>query len=319
MEQVYHYPPDLLELLVDTIGRLSRSKKGVLLIFQGAGVSATDMREMQARVERAPDTVSRFEIARDVLVRLNERGDSGLGPRRALLKRVVEFNRFETCWPKEQLEAAGLVTRVRELVQERDAFTRMAQEKEAEQAKQRSMADAQRASTVNRGRKIETLNAELGRLFGMDDAPHERGKLLEKVLNDLFRAYEILVREDFRRQARDTSLVIEQIDGVIEFGSNLYLVEMKWLKDPVGVAEFHPHLSRIFLRNNASGIFISSSGFSEPVLKICEEALTKKTMVLCSLQEIVFLLQRKGDLVDLLRAKYQAAVVEKKPYLEILN
>jgi len=319
MEQVYHYPADLLELLVDTIGRLSRSKKGVLLFFQGAAVPAADLAAMTERVNAAPDSISRFEIARDVLVKLNARGDSGLGPRRALLKRVVEFNRFEACWPKEQLEASGLVARVRDLINERDAFTRMKQERDTEQAQRRAQTEAQRTNAANKLKRIEDVDARLGRLFGMDDAAHQRGKLLEAVLNDLFRAYDILVREDFRRRDGDTPLVLEQIDGVIEFGSNIFLVEMKWLKDPVGIAEFHPHLARLFLRANVAGLFISSSGFTEPVLRTCQEALSQKTMILCSLQEVVLLLQRRADLVDFLRAKYQSAVVDKRPFLEIVH
>jgi hypothetical protein len=35
----FHYPPELFNLLVDTIPVLNRSKKDVLLFFRGAGVS----------------------------------------------------------------------------------------------------------------------------------------------------------------------------------------------------------------------------------------------------------------------------------------
>jgi hypothetical protein len=99
----------------------------------------------------------------------------------------------------------------------------------------------------------------------------------------------------------------------------IHLVEMKWLKGPVGVSEFFPHLSRLFLRANAHGIFISTNGYTEPVVKECSVALSQKTMVLCSLREIVMLLQRHGDLVEFLKKKSRAAIIEKNPYLEILS
>lgn len=38
MDTAYHYPPELLDLLVDTIPRLTRSKPEVLDFFRGAGV-----------------------------------------------------------------------------------------------------------------------------------------------------------------------------------------------------------------------------------------------------------------------------------------
>lgn len=94
---------------------------------------------------------------------------------------------------------------------------------------------------------------------------------------------------------------------------------MKWLKDPVGIAEFSPHLVRLFGRANASGIFISASKFTEPVIKACSDALNQRTIFLCTLEEIVMLLQREGDLVAFLRRKSQAAIIDKQPFLEILR
>jgi Restriction endonuclease len=178
---------------------------------------------------------------------------------------------------------------------------------------------AEQAAAAEKRAKIESVNSRLTSLFGMDDRPHERGKLLEAVLNDLFKAYGIHVQEDFRRKDADSSAVLEQIDGVIELDGAIYLVEMKWLNSPVGVGEFLPHLSRLFLRANAHGIFISSSGYTEPVVKECATALAQKTMILCSLQEFVMLLQRQGDLIAFLKRKSQAAIVDKNPYLQILS
>ncbi|CEJ42574.1 conserved hypothetical protein [Xanthomonas citri pv. bilvae] len=143
--------------------------------------------------------------------------------------------------------------------------------------------------------------------------------MLEAVLNDLFKVYDVLVREDFRRKAPDTGTVLEQINGVIELDGTLHLVEMKWLNVPVGMGEFSPHLSRLFMRANAHGIFIATNGYTESVLTECRNALNLKTIFLCSLQEFVMLLQRRDDLVPLLKKKSQAAIIDKNPYLEVLS
>ena len=37
-DNTYHYPPELFELLCDTIPRLSKSKQGVIDFFRGAGI-----------------------------------------------------------------------------------------------------------------------------------------------------------------------------------------------------------------------------------------------------------------------------------------
>jgi hypothetical protein len=38
MDITFHYPPDLMNLLIDTLPLLCRSKEDLLLFFQGAGV-----------------------------------------------------------------------------------------------------------------------------------------------------------------------------------------------------------------------------------------------------------------------------------------
>ena len=318
MADEFHYPPDVFELLIETIARLSRGKKGVVLFLQGAGVAQDDLEEVSRVVHTNPNSINKFEIVRNVLTKVNARGDSGLRPRREIIKRVTEFESFETCWPEDQLKAKGLVASVREAVNAKDSFTRMKQERENEREQVLSRQRAEQAAATERRAKIEDVSRRLFALFSMDDKPQERGKLLEAVLNDLFKAYGIHVREDFRRKDPDSSVVLEQIDGVIELNGSIYLVEMKWLKDPVGVAEFGPHLVRVFGRANASGIFISNSKYTEPVVKQCAEFLNHRTTFLCSLQEIVLLLQRQDDFVELLKRKSQAAIIDKKPFLEIL-
>lgn len=39
MEESYHYPPEVINLLVDTVPLLCGSKNDVLVFFRGAGVS----------------------------------------------------------------------------------------------------------------------------------------------------------------------------------------------------------------------------------------------------------------------------------------
>lgn len=320
MADHFQYPPDLFELLVETIPRLFRSKKSVLQFFQGAGVQGEDLAEVTQLVRTATSTTSKYEIVRTVLTRLNARGDSGLRARREVIKRVTEFENFDLCWETDRMVAKGLVSSVREAVQKKDAFTRMKQERDAErEVTQARYREAQSAFT-DRRQSLEDVQRRLFALFAMDDQPHERGLLLESVLNDLFKAYGILIKESFvRRRPTDNSVVLEQIDGVIELGNTIHLVEMKWLNKPVGVAEFSPHLVRVMGRVGASGIFISSSGFTQPVIAQCTEFLNASTTVLCSLQEIVMLLQRQGDLIGFLKAKSQAAIVNKLPFFEILN
>lgn len=113
--------------------------------------------------------------------------------------------------------------------------------------------------------------------------------------------------------------MVEQIDGVVEFDGHIYLVEMKWWSQPLGVADVSQHLVRVFNRGAARGILISQSGYTGPAITTCRESLAKSVFVLATLEEIVLLLERDASLVDLLRDKVRAAITDKNPLIEPLK
>ena len=115
--------------------------------------------------------------------------------------------------------------------------------------------------------------------------------MLEDILNRLFRTDGILVRESFTRLGKRGQGVIEQIDGVVEIEGEIYLVEMKWLKDPAGPGDVAQHLVRVLGRNSSRGIFISYSGYTDAAINTCKEALVNAVVVLCTLQEFVLLME----------------------------
>ena len=113
--------------------------------------------------------------------------------------------------------------------------------------------------------------------------------------------------------------VIEQIDGVVEIDGDLYLVEMRWWKSPIGPGEVSPHIVRIFNRGlQVKGIFISYSPYTDGAIETCKQALAGGAVVaLCTLEEIVWVLDRYEQGADLratLRAKVHAALLDKCPW-----
>jgi restriction system protein len=120
MDIIFQYPPDLMNLLIDTIPRICRSKKDVLLFFKGAGVNSTLTNDLSVQLKMDKASINKYEIARTVLTRLNEKGEATLRERREVLKRITEFEDFSTCWPKDQLEAKGLVAEIRRVINVKD-------------------------------------------------------------------------------------------------------------------------------------------------------------------------------------------------------
>lgn len=318
MDIIYHYPPELLNLLVDTIPLLCRSKRDVVTFFKGAGIPAGVTNDLVGKINRDKDSISKFEITRTVLIRLNERGEASLRERREVLKRVIEFENFSSCWPTDQLKAKGLVTEIRGLINVKDSFTRMQNERDSERKRRLEEQTAIIKSKEDHLKMMATIKADLFALFGETDA-HRRGKSLEGVLNRLFGAAGILITEAFTLRGSDGEGVVEQIDGVVEIDNHLYLVEMKWWSEALGPGDVSQHLVRVFYRGHARGIFISTSGYTPAAINTCREALQKSVVVLCHLEEIVLLLEKELTLKAFLKEKIQAAIIHKNPLHEPLR
>lgn len=318
MAEEYHYPPELFELLVETIPLLVKGKKDVLTFFKGAGVELGLMTDMTRKVDQDKDSIKKHEIVRTVLERLNERGDATLRARREVVRRVVEFEDFSACWPSDQLKAKGLVAQIRQVVNVKDSFTRMREEMEREQRERRAERQAKLEREQRRREKIAAIKSDLFALF-KEQNPQRRDKRLEAVLNRLFAEDGILLKEAFTIIGDEGEGIIEQIDGVIEIDGEVYLVEMKWWDKPLGVGEVSQHLVRVFHRDQSRGIFISASGYTDPAITTCRESTSKIVVVLCELQEFVTLLEREVDLKGFLKEKIDASIIHKNPFYQPLR
>lgn len=315
-EAAFHYPPELMALLVDTVPVLCKSKKDVVLFFRGAGVPADMTADVERRIREDRASINKYEIARAILTRMNEGQDSLLSARRELLKRISEFEDFTRCYESDVMKAKGLVGEVRRIVNVKDSFTRMSQER-AREADARRTEHAQRvAATKARGERINAAKTQLFGLFA-EINPQRRGKALEGVLNTLFRAYDVLIAEDFTRKGGGDTGIVEQIDGVVEIDHDLYLVEMKWWDKPLGPGEVSPHINRLLVRSGVGGIFISSSDYTPAALEMCRDFLQHRVLTLCTVREIVDLLNREADLIAMLRAKIRTAKLDRNPFKEV--
>lgn len=312
MENTFHYPPELLGLLIETLPRLCKTKKDLLLFFEGAGVSRSLLSPYEALLKTNPDAFKKHLVTRELLAKLNENGDQSLRARREILKRITEFQDFSVCWETDRAAARGNVAQVCELVNVKDSFTRIKQERDEERRKRFAEQTASVTAEKDRKAKIEVVKEDFYALFGEHDTK-KRGKALEGVLNSLFSAYGILVREAFTLKGACSEGIIEQIDGLVELDNYLYLVELKWWNKPLGVGEVAQHLVRVYNRGGqVRGIFISYSKFTQPAITTCTEASQRGTyVILCNLQEIVNLFENEGDLKKWLKEKVEAALIDK--------
>ena len=135
------------------------------------------------------------------------------------------------------------------------------------------------------------------------------------MLNRYFKHEDILVHEDFKLVSGETGQVLEQVDGVVKLDGRLCLVEMKWLKEPVGPDDVSRHMMRMFQRGWASALFISNTPFTEAALKLCRDSLQHAPIALATVQELVELLTVQASLAEMLTFKLDAAVVRREPFV----
>lgn len=315
-DTTYHFPPELFALLVDGIPVLNRSKRDVLLFFRGAGVSGAMTEDLAERLKSEPDEINKYEITRTVLERLNAKGENSLRERPEIIKRVVEFSSFDTCWPDDRMAARGYVDSIRDVVNQKDTFTRLAKERDHE--REARLKETRQAAKAKQERlaRIEAAKLEFYSLFGSEVTPQNRGRILESVLNSVFAAHEILVTEAFHLVGSTGEGIIEQIDGVISLNNHLYLVEMKWYATPVGVPEISEHLVRLMGRSESRGIFISASEYAETAISTTRDFLQQKLLILTNLEEIVMALDQQAELGEFLQMKVDAAITHKNPYFK---
>lgn len=318
VDLTYHFPQDLMELLIDTVPLLCRSKVGVLQFLRGAGVPSDMLVDLTGRVQQK-DGISKYEIVRTTLGRLNEKGEerTALRARREIVKRVVEWEDFSTCWPDDLLKAKGLIGEVRRLVDVVDSFKRMNLEREAERTQRQAIKDKELGEIQRRQAELATIKEDFYRLFSETD-PQRRGKALEGVLNRLFEHAGILIREAFTVAGVDGVKVAEQIDGLVEIDAILYLVEMKWWSEPIGAPELQKLIAKSILRGrNVRCIFVSYSGYAATAVSTARDALGPGIpVILCDLRHFVQLIEAGGDLKGFFKDRFTALIADKNPYLQ---
>jgi len=308
----FHYPPELLNLLIDALPKLCKSKPDLVQFFKGAGVPRQILEPHEILLRTRKNDFSKYPVTRDILTKLNELGEKGLRERREILRRVVEFQDFSVCWEQDQAPARGLVAQIRELVNVKDTFTRINQEREQERQQRRDAESRKAEEARRREEELQQIRQQFFALFS-EPNPYKRGKALEGALNRYFKFSDILVSEAITLKGDEGQGIVEQIDGVVQLKGH-FLAEMKWEAEPLGRDKVASHLVRIFNRSLAGGLFISYSGYTPAAIQDCKDALRDKVIVLCELAEFVHAIEQRRDLKEILSAKIDAAIIHKNPF-----
>lgn len=140
--------------------------------------------------------------------------------------------------------------------------------------------------------------------------PQERGLRFEGFLGELFEAFGLAPRRDFR-------LTGEQIDGSFKLNGQTYLVEAKWHGPQIGFADLMTFSGKVAGKASwARGLFVSNSGFTADGLEAF--ARGRQTNLICAdgldLYEV---LSRRVSLVEVLDGKARRAAETNRAYVPV--
>lgn len=179
-------------------------------------------------------------------------------------------------------------------------------------------SDPKEKSTDNRKNKkqnkkqLKKLKQELFELEKED--PQKRGLKFEDFLNDLFKYFQLDPKSSFRVNKKG-----EQIDGSFQYNNEIYLVEAKWWKKPIGIKELAGFKMKVQGKASWSrGLFISYNGFTKQGLK----SLNNKgaTNIICmDGQDLYFILNDEISLKKVIDSKVRMAAETGKIYYPVFE
>ena len=156
---------------------------------------------------------------------------------------------------------------------------------------------------------IEQLKNDYFTLLSQSNNPQSRGYKLERFLVTLFELFDLDPRSAFKLSG-------EQIDGAFLLNNTDFIVEAKWHKDPISIQDLDSFKAKVSRKlENTLGLFISINGFSKEA--ITTHSSGQKVIILMDGMDIMAILEKRIDLVELLLLKKKAAAQSGNIFLRV--
>lgn len=302
-----HFPDNILLALKETVLKVFWKKEDVKNLLQRCEVPSSLLSQQDWQKYK-------YHIVSPVLDWLNS-NDDGLGPLRRILLETLQYkDGNHLLWmsdgQKKKREAEAALEHLRLLVKDHDATV-----KAGDEQKQVRMRQAEEAK---RGAHFQSKLTEIKDQFiacCQSQTAQARGYSLEQILCDLFLLFELDPRGPFRRTG-------EQIDGAFTHDNDPFLLEAKWQRNPVVLADLRDLDGAVGSSlDNTLGLFLSLNGFSQQALDGYIQGNRPKIICMDG-GDLMAILEKRVDFGDLLRRKREIAAQGRLifvPFSEILK
>jgi hypothetical protein len=284
-------------------------KKDIISFFQNNGCSTQDIKDVQNFKEQG---LSRSQIIDSVFEKLYSRDDGGLGQFRSILLSLIEWSNFDPYYFEnlnklDKNEAIRRISHLKQLQEIRDA-----------KLKEQQKIIARKNEEANTSKKTyEELNRQFTMLYlgkdiqGNKISLQQRGYLFESFLIDLCLFEKLPVTEPFK-------LTGEQIDGVVKFEGENYIMEAKWHDWLTASNDLYHFAFKVEKKMYGRGIFISINGYSHDSLEALQKGSALKT-VLFDGGDLTLVMEGLLSFKDMLDQKVKAAQTMGRIYVDVFS
>jgi hypothetical protein len=247
-----------LALVEDALSEGMKFHSALDALLQRSGVSGDLLADARKRAEARTAETGRFSkapkriVVQEVLLSIAALNAGGDGIIAAIITALVN-GKFPDATPVASDAIADLKTKIKTDRQEQRQRRR-----EEEEERQTSARAAEREKETKRAVGRAERDSLRDRFLGLIDETNaqRRGYLLETFLNDLFDFEGLDPRRSFKLKG-------EQIDGAFAWQTRTYLVEAKWVKEPVAGVDFGAFDYKIRGKTvDTRGLYISVNGYS---------------------------------------------------------
>lgn len=156
---------------------------------------------------------------------------------------------------------------------------------------------------VGKWRERKALGEEMEQVETL--APQPRGRALQKLLAKAIGQFGWLQEESVHTSH-------EEMDVIVYRDREYYLVECKWVSDPVEAAVVRELRGKLANRVDVRGIVVSMSGFTSGAVEQATEYAGQRVILLFGLEDVRALVEQKSTFDELLNEKYRAMVTRKQ-------
>jgi len=294
-----NFSVDIQMQLTDTLCSVFYYKRPLIEFMKRMELPKPLLEKLEISLREVPKRSALYDLLNDLLALPD---NEGTGPINRIVQKLSTWSNFSSS--DNSQKAAGDVKQLASML---DASSRK-REALAKEKEQRELDFAKRQASSNRMTQQDQLKAQYVVLMGATN-PQKRGLEFERrFLQDVFQFEGIKSTESF-------VLAGEQIDGAIEFETEHYLVECKWIRtrvSPEQVSWFKTKLERKL--SGTRGLMVSINGFTDEAVRTAAES---RCIILMDGDDLYHTLENSTGMTfrDLFQRKISEFAQKGNPYI----